>query len=31
MVFVMPGRSSQAFADCVNLFAMPGIHVLALW
>jgi hypothetical protein len=26
---VMPGRSSQACADCVNLSAMPGIHVFA--
>lgn len=25
---VMPGQSSQACADCVNLSAMPGIHVL---
>src|ERR1700676_5186768 len=25
----MPGQSSQACADCVNLSAMPGIHVLA--
>jgi hypothetical protein len=24
----MPGRSSQACADCVNLSAQPGIHVL---
>jgi hypothetical protein len=27
--FVMPGHSSLACADCVNLSAMPGIHVLA--
>jgi len=26
---VMPGRSSLPCADCVNLSAMPGIHVLA--
>ena len=26
---VMPGRSSLPRADCVNLSAMPGIHVLA--
>ena len=25
----MPGRSSLPCADCVNLPAMPGIHVLA--
>ena len=24
----MPGRSSLPCADCVNLSAMPGIHVL---
>jgi predicted DsbA family dithiol-disulfide isomerase len=27
--FVMPGRSSLVCADCVNLSAMPGIHVFA--
>ena len=27
MKFVMPGHSSLLFADCVNLSAMPGIHV----
>ena len=26
---VMPGRSSLFYADCVNLSAIPGIHVLA--
>src|SRR5216683_5161162 len=26
---VMPGRSSLPCADCVNLSAMPGIHILA--
>jgi hypothetical protein len=26
--FVMPGHSSLFFADCVNLSATPGIHVL---
>jgi hypothetical protein len=26
---VMPGQSSLFYADCVNLSAMPGIHVLA--
>src|ERR1700736_6507077 len=26
-VSVMPGKRSQACADCVNLSAMPGIHV----
>ena len=26
---VMPGHSSLPCADCVNLSAMPGIHVLA--
>src|SRR5260370_30397710 len=26
--FVMPGHSSLSCADCVNLSAMPGIHVL---
>jgi len=25
----MPGRSSLFYADCVNLSAVPGIHVLA--
>jgi len=25
----MPGRSSLFYADCVNLSAMPAIHVLA--
>jgi len=25
----MPGRSSLPRADCINLSAMPGIHVLA--
>src|ERR1700716_714584 len=25
---VMPSHSSLPFADCVNLSAMPGIHVL---
>ena len=26
----MPGHSSQACADCVNLSALPGIHVFCL-
>jgi hypothetical protein len=26
-LFVMPGHSSLLRADCVNLSAMPGIHV----
>jgi len=26
--FVMPGHSSLPCADCVNLSAIPGIHVL---
>jgi hypothetical protein len=26
---VMPGQSSLPCADCVNLSAMPGIHVFA--
>jgi hypothetical protein len=26
-LFVMPGHSSLPCADCVNLSAMPGIHV----
>jgi hypothetical protein len=25
---VMPGHSGLLYADCVNLSAMPGIHVL---
>jgi hypothetical protein len=26
---VMPGQSRPFYADCANLPAMPGIHVLA--
>ena len=29
MFSVMPGHSGLPCADCVNLSAMPGIHVLA--
>ena len=30
-MFVMPGHSSLPCADCVNLSAMPGIHVFTAW